>query len=172
MATATTKVLPCVICLKKFSEHDVEELNYFPEQEICFDCYVKGSKQDHRTWCFGKMNLVDETSGKVKAFGYDPARSDDCRKFCPDRKICFLFATKQITNLRQLTKDRMPFKPGSISSKAFAACVIGTTRLKLKKLIKSYGGSFIVVMRRLKRQKLGTKTWRYIRNGNRIRIRS
>lgn len=165
------KVLACILCLKKFSEQDVEELNYFPNEGICFNCYLDGSKKEHRVWCFGKKNIIDAITGKIKAFGYDPAQSPDCRRYCPDRKICYLFATNQIQKLRLLTKSQMPFKPGSISSRAFAACIIGTTRLRLKRLIKSYGGSFTVIMKRLKRQKLGTKTWKYIRNGVKIRIK-
>lgn len=165
-----SQLLTCTLCNRKFSEKDVENLNFFPDQLICFKCYDEGSKKEHRVWCFGKKSLVAPT-GKVLAYGFDPTHSSDCRKHCPDRKVCFLFATGTIHRLRLLTKPELPFKPGSVSSKAFAACVLGTTRSKLRKLIRSLRGNLSVVMRRLKHEKRGKKTWQYIVKGERVRIK-
>jgi len=164
-----SNLLKCVLCGKGFSELDVENLNFFPIQLICFVCYQKGSKQDHRVWCFGKMNTVG-ANGKIIAYGYDPAVSADCNKYCPDRKICFLFASQKIDKLRLLTKSNMPFQPGSVTSKAFAACIIGTTRLKLRELIKSLNGNLAIVMTRLKKEKRGSKRWKYVVKDEKVRI--
>ena len=170
MATIVRKLLSCVLCEKKFSESDIENLEFFPEQMICFSCYEKGRKKDHRTWCFGKKNVTG-SSGNVVLYGYDPQASLDCRKYCPDRKVCFLFASGKIKTLRSLTRKRLPFTRGSVESRAFAAAVLGTTYRRLKRLILAYNGEVLQVLRLLKRGRARGQTWKYTRNEDgRVRI--
>lgn len=154
-------LLVCELCRRKYSESDVENLNYFPEQGVCFFCYLDGSKKTHREWCFGKLNIKDEKTGTIRMYGYDPELSFDCRKYCQDRKICHLFVTKKIFQFRMLLKSKLPFKSGTPSARAFVACIMGTTVSKLTELVKYYGGDVAMVFRKLRRQKFGDYRWKY-----------
>jgi len=166
------KVLLCELCLSKFSENDVVDLNYFPEQQICFNCYVAGRKKDPREWCFGKMNETDPRTGTIKHYGYDPQRSSDCRKYCADRKICHLFATRRIDQFRMLIRSRIPYRTGTISARAYVSCVIGTTKKKLQDLVTSLGGDPQAMLEKFQRGRLGSIRWKFIESEDgKIKIR-
>ena len=167
--SSTKKVLSCLCCPEKYSEEDVEKLNYFYPEGVCFSCYEKGAAASHRKWCFGKTDLV--VNGQVKGYGYDPETSEDCKKICPDRKICYLFVTGQIYLIRELIHAEIPFAVGSATAKAFVAALLGTTPTKLKKIVEANGGEYAVVLRRLRKQVKGDVTWTLIEDANKIRIK-
>ena len=161
------KLMQCILCNKRFSEKDVEELRYFPEQGICFKDYYDGFKQDHRTWCFGKRNTVDPDTGKITRYGFDPQKSDDCKKLCPDRKVCRLFVSREIFRYRKLLKlKKLPFPRGTALLRIFVTCVIGISPEKLKEKTDAEGLDLGKVMKTLR----GLK-WEMIETTEKIRIK-
>lgn len=87
----------CESCGVKFTFEDVKLYNFFRSTKTCFDCYVKGKRQAHRAWCFGKLNRVN-SAGKIIRWGYDAEKHVECREECPDKEVCPLFVTR--TNLK------------------------------------------------------------------------
>ncbi len=83
----------CVACGEKFSDRDVRLYNFFRVQKTCCACYISGKAQDHRDWCFGKLNRLNE-EGRIVRWGYDSVEHSECREECPDRSICPLFLTR------------------------------------------------------------------------------
>ena len=99
---ATTKYT-CLSCGKKSTRKAAKLWNFFPSTRLCRDCYEKGRGEDHRKWCFGKLDnevartwaATDQkrTAPSAARFGYDPERFE-CGTICPDRLICPLFIIK------------------------------------------------------------------------------
>jgi hypothetical protein len=165
------KLFRCLICHGRFSEHDVELLNYFPVEMVCYEDYVKGTQQDHRMWCFGKKNVID-VAGRITRYGFDPQNSEDCRRWCDDRRICALFVTGRIYQYRKLLAAKLPFKPGYPTVKAFVSCIMGTTRDKLEALIRGNKGDPAQILALLRQQQFKGLKWTFIeKEDGRIRIR-
>jgi len=93
MTNSDPKSYRCIACGVKFSEKDVGLYDFFRVQKTCCACYVSGKAQDHRDWCFGKLNKVNP-EGRIVRWGYDAVNHVECREECPDRSICPLFITR------------------------------------------------------------------------------
>ena len=91
----------CIVCSAKFSRKDVKLYLFFRKTKTCFDCYVKGKKEDHRTWCFGKRNKLNKLK-RIVRWGYDAVNHVECREECPDRNLCPLFLTQKSTKTGKL----------------------------------------------------------------------
>lgn len=83
----------CRQCGEQYNRKASERWEFFPETRICSSCYEQGRNEDHRVWCFGKTDVVNER-GETERFGYDPDRRE-CGEICPDRNICPLFIVKR-----------------------------------------------------------------------------
>lgn len=92
------EVFRCVLCAGRFSVRDIRRGRYFVSTSICRECYEKGQQQDHSTWCFGKTDVT--VNGKVVKFGYN-AQAIECKKECPDRLICKVFAIKYAKQIQK-----------------------------------------------------------------------
>jgi hypothetical protein len=79
------ELLWCLVCDGKFTPRDVVQKRYFAETGICAGCYSK-MKRNLNT-CFGK----EQVDGQ---YGYDPS-TQECSRFCPDRKICPEYVQKR-----------------------------------------------------------------------------
>lgn len=90
--SSADKPYQCVECGKSFTEEDTQLYNFFKVTKTCLICYNKGQKADHRTWCFGKVDIIK--GGETVRWGYKKGR-DECDSKCPDRKICFAFLLQQ-----------------------------------------------------------------------------
>ena len=82
-----SKALECLLCRERYSEQDISNHMFWVETRICSACYAAMQRPDRRRSCFGKPT-VRLPSGKV-LHAYNP-RSEECRRICPDRKICAL----------------------------------------------------------------------------------
>ena len=145
-------VLRCVLCDKRFTEEDVATLSYFVETSTCFGCYKQLSKnpfQGPKGTCFGKLNKVSDT-GKILGYGYDPLGSSDCAVHCPHRKVCPLFAKKEIYKLRQFLIT--PFTGDA--AKAMQSLLAGCSRLRAKTVL-----SIEKVRKDVLRLNYGGKKW-------------
>lgn len=93
------KIMRCRICFQKFSDVDSENLIFFPDTGICFNCYQKGKLQPSSAWCFGKEDSKEHR-------GFNPYRVGNlfCSVWCPDKRYCPLFASGEIYRLRKLAK--------------------------------------------------------------------
>lgn len=96
--TRTVPLLECRFCKEKYSEDDVRRLLYFPDTQVCANCYKQGQEQKYQEWCFGKPDL--KAGQKILAYGYDET-SPDCSQACPDRRYCPLFLSGQIFKLQK-----------------------------------------------------------------------
>lgn len=160
---ANDKILRCSLCTKRFSIEDVKEYRFFPETLTCFGCYQTLSKRDYSFTCFGKQNKVSDT-GKVIKFGYDPGASVDCSMHCPHRKICRLFASKEIHQKQQdiAFEKKLPFRnKGTVIRQAFKMCLKGTTKKRLVNFIERKGKVSWRILRILKSGTDGKHHWRY-----------
>lgn len=172
----TSQVLRCQDCNKKFSEQDVEDLNFFPDIHTCVNCCQNERAKPHSTNCFGKKNTVTK-QGTITAYGYDPEGSVDCSTYCDYRRVCGLFAQDKIDKLRmaimiQKAVDKAtPFRhKNSIIAKAFLKATKGTTKRKLVRFINSEGGDSSRVMRILRSGSSHGYEWLYDEADGRIKI--
>ena len=83
---AAMNAIECVLCERPFTIVDVQLFNFFLANGLCYDCCRKMYKQDEAISCFGKQ--------------YDPIAME-CKKLCPDRKVCPLFQSGEIKKLRR-----------------------------------------------------------------------
>ena len=87
-------LMECRLCSRKFSDDDRRALDYFSDVGICFDCLEKGKKKPASVWCFGKKECYNP---------YDP-KNRSCTEWCPDRRVCPLFADGSIYRLHQIAR--------------------------------------------------------------------
>jgi hypothetical protein len=121
--------------------------------------------------CFGKL-----TKGKL--LGYDP-KDLACKKLCPDRVVCKMFAKGAIMEYRDLTvearkaaikfllkpKKRPPakvvFKPDTNIGKLFALCCAGCTERQFMALCKKLDANHGWALRILRREEVNGHSWKY-----------
>lgn len=169
-------VLKCQTCNKRFSEEDVEDLNFYPDIATCFHCCEKEKQKTHVENCFGKKNIVTK-SGTITAYGYDPDNAIDCSLHCDFRRVCSLFARKKIYKLRaaimidKAVQEAMPFKhKNSIIAKSFLMCLKGTTRRKLIRFIRKEKGDSDRIIRIFRKGYFKDRKWLWDEDGQDIRI--
>jgi len=174
-------MLECILCEKHFNTQDVTELKFFPSTGICFDCYKAGVDAPYQKWCFGKTNIYGP-GGRILNHGYDPDVRE-CRKECPDRKLCPLFVTGQINDWKagemvrfrdvpvseverkkkqkQYTGPKLPFRQtGAMTTQAFLMCMKGVMVDDLVKWVKLQGGSSQRVLRIMRGGVFNGKRWK------------
>lgn len=66
--------LPCAVCREPHGVKDIGK-TLFVSTGVCRACYRAGVRLPAEVWCFGKAECYD-------------ARSEECGKRCPDRRIC------------------------------------------------------------------------------------
>src|SRR6266581_3719237 len=91
MSLLKMKLMPCLLCQKKYSRADIKVGQYFPSTDICTDCYKRGQRQSRKIWCFGKTTRIVKKAGRklvLYAYSQDAV---ECKSECPDREICRLF---------------------------------------------------------------------------------
>lgn len=174
-------LLECSICGGKFTPEAVYSYEFFPDNNTCYDCCVGMQQKRHDVSCFGKL-----TQGKN--LGYD-VKDLACRKLCPDRVVCKLFAGGTIMQFRELTvearkaalkfllkpKKRPPakvvFRPETNIGKLFALCVKGCTMEEFKALCDKLDANKGWALRILRREEVNGHAWTYEEQNGRIKIK-
>ncbi len=170
--------LECVRCGQSFTLDDVLRYEFFFESGLCYECCRSFFRLPEDINCFGKL--------------YDPV-NPSCKRFCPDRKVCPLFMTKEIKALRKealtevqrkgalqllRTQDsktrarKHPFQSGSLIYKAFELCRTnkGIDQTELRQFITKQDADYARVIRILRRGELYGKTWEWKESNSRYKI--
>jgi len=169
-----TTLFECVLCSYPYSELDIFNHLFFIETRICYKCYRKMQKADYSISCFGKY-----TDGKN--LGYT-SLSEDCRSLCPDRRLCPLFANREIIKLRKTAEKETevlredenpsklyPFKTKTLIDRAFKLCMEGVSKDRLKKWCKKKNTSYYRLLTVLRHGKKYGKQWRW--NEDRLSVK-
>jgi hypothetical protein len=87
---SNSKILECLLCLRRYSREDILAGLYRLETLICSPCYAKMQGQAltpacYARSCFGKPSIM--IFGGRRLRGYNPA-AKECNKLCPDREVC------------------------------------------------------------------------------------
>lgn len=161
-------------CGKKFSKKDVEELNYFPEIAMCYNCCKGLQEKPIVVDCFGKATTTSP-QGKITGYAYDSS-AQDCRLYCELRNICKVFVSGKLEREReeiQLTKIN-PFQRGTMMWKIFRKCLKGTTTQKIEKMVNEEGRRYHKVIRKLEAGRLPERKnslkWIFQLSGNLVKI--
>lgn len=157
--------LECVLCHAPFTQEDILKFNYFFENGLCYQCCRKLYKLPKAVSCFGKRYS---------------ALALECKKICPDRKVCPLFQSKEIREMRkealtdeqrrgalQLLRAREeqprsrahPFQRGSVIFKAFELCRKGCDKDDLKQFVSKQHADLARILRIFRREEAYGKRW-------------
>ena len=100
---ADTKILECLLCLRRYSEADILGGLYWLETKVCSYCYAEMQQKPHHISCFGKPTTI-LPNGK-RLYGYNP-KVEECASWCPDRKICARIVVPRIISVEEQTVKR------------------------------------------------------------------
>lgn len=158
--------IECVKCEQLFTQEDIKYLRYFIESGLCFQCSYKLYKLPEDVACFGKLY-----SNTAK----------ECKLLCPDRKVCPLFFTREVFELRRDAKKEAPkelapndkvhlFQPGSIIYKAFEMCRKGISIRKFEMFIQRSKANRTRLLRIFRKGELYGKKWTWKSTNGKYKI--
>lgn len=157
--------LECILCHTPFTKEAILRFEFFFESGVCYSCYVKMQALPANISCFGKR--------------YSPIVLE-CKRICPDRKVCPLFQSKEIRSMRKeaLTAEQRrgalallreqeeaprfrehPFTKGSIIHEAFELCCTGCSKEELRRMVTKKHADLARILRIFRREQAYGKRW-------------